>query len=316
MTQVPEISVVKPINPDSTPADLTVPKDSNSKPSSEDVLRALSRAIDSDYSSDEYDFHLKLLKEAQFFIERKLVAMGFNSSMRIYPNDTKRRYLENLLNEDPYARIWLDISRSWYQKKIPKKIMENLVSSLNKEFNLERRYGLFFLDYSEHSKDYLLYFNPNNLDEDKFNYTKSGRLVSRSILNEEAHLFDRLDEDEIFALHMEDSLMEKVIAKYPNSKKDSIFVSTRNNKTQGLQTWIDHPVVRQNLIKEINDWNLEYNVEKRSGVFRYKSFGSYFHLWFEPSRGNQGYKALKQELLTERAIGLVENKYGVTLEKQ
>ena len=59
---------------------------------------------------------------------------------------------------------------------------------------------------------------------------------------------------------------------------------------------------------------MEWNVERRVGVFRCDNYGPTFSLWFEPSLGNRGYTDSRDELLTDKAIAQLESKYDVVLE--
>ncbi len=258
---------------------------------------------------EEYKFHQKVLIDAKLFLERKLKHKNFNFQVNLQPQDAKKVYLENSSNEEPYSRIWLDLSFAWYQKKTPKRVLEKLVDDLNKEFNLEKRFGLFLLE--ESSKGYSIYFNPNELNKASYDYINSGRYLSRKMSFETFHPFDRLSEDELFVLHMENSLLETVLAKDPNSALDPRFEIIRYGPIQGLQTRTYDPFLKQDLLKEIADWNLEYNVEKRAGVFRLVDLEPYLIVSFQPSITNKGYADLKKEFLTDKVISQLEKRFDI-----
>ena len=279
----------------------------------EDQLSELSHAIVTEDQSNDYDFHEKVLLDAKLFLEKKLIKHGFKTPIKYLPKNAKACYIVNTA-EETYSRLWLDLSFSWYQTKIPKKIMMKLVSDLNKEFNLERRYGLFLLE--EYSDSYHIFFNPNEVREEMLDFSKQGRQVARLLAADTFHPFDRLNEEEIFNLRMENALLETVLAKDPKSAISPKFNIVRNNGAKALSAWINDPSVRVDLTKEIAEWNLENNVEKRAGVFHHMSYGSYFHLWFQSSEGNQGLEDLKKELLTDKAIANVESKYDVVYENR
>ena len=281
---------------------------------SDDQLANLARAIFIDPDLEEYTFHQKVLMDAKLFLEKKLNHKNFNFKINLHPQDAKKAYLENPSNEEPYSRIWLDLSFAWYQRKAPKRVLEKLVDDLNKEFNLDRRFGLFLLE--ESSKGYSIYFNPNELSQSKYDYLNSNRYLSRAMCSETFYPFDRLNEDKLFVLHMENSLLETVLAKDPNSASDLRFEIIRYGPIQGLQTWIYDPLLKQDLLKEINDWNLEYNVEKRAGVFRLVDIAPYFVILFQSSIGNKGYEDLKKEFLTEKAIAQLENRFDIVFDNQ
>lgn len=108
---------------------------------------------------------------------------------------------------------------------------------------------------------------------------------------------------------MEDSLLETVLAKDPSSKEDPAFLPMPSDSKPGLHVWFYDFVTKRNIVNEINEWNLEYNVDKRAGVLRYRSLGPYLHLWFQATDANQGYEDLRKELLTDKVIARLEAKY-------
>lgn len=279
-----------------------------------DQLTNLSKAILLDSHLEEYAFHQKVLMDAELFLAKKLRRKNFSLGINLYPRDAKKAYLENPTKEEPYSRIWLDLSFAWHQKKVPKRVLEKLVDDLNNEFNLKRRFGLFLLE--ESSKGYSIYFNPNELSQSKYDYLNSNRYLSRAMCSETFNSFNRLNEDQLFVLHMENSLLETVFAKDPNIVFDPCFEIIRYGSSKGLQTWIYDPSIKAALIKEVDNWNSEYNVEKRAGVFRFNSSGPYLTLWFQPSIGNKGYQDLKKELLTDKAIAQLENRFDIIFDNR
>lgn len=159
----------------------------------EEQLVNLSKAILGDIESYEYDFHVKVLKDAQAFIQRKLNYYGYNTKVYFPKDTTKEIYIKNPANQEPYERLGLDLPFSWYQTKVPKKVISKIISELNKEFNLERRFGLFLLE--EYSNSYSIHFNPNPMAEKAFDYLNSDRLLFGKLALETFHPLDRLNKD-------------------------------------------------------------------------------------------------------------------------